>query len=327
MDRHSSLPVKSVTFGPVPSRRLGRSLGINNIPPKTCSYACIYCQLGRTLEMQAARADFYDPALLVDEVSKRIENVRSVGEDVDFLSFVPDGEPTLDLNLGRTIELLRPLGVEIAVITNCSLLGRSDVRHELSQADWVSLKMDAVHQEIWRTIDRPYGRRRLAAIPAGAPAFAATFNGRLAPETKLDQGINDREENLGELANFLARLSPETAYLAIPTRPPAEAAVRAPDEVALTRAWSILSNKLHNVELLAGYEGNAFFTTGRAEEDLLAITSVHPMRSDAVEDLLTRADADWSLVRRLLDEGKLIEVEYGGRSFLMRKLTRTRSRR
>jgi wyosine [tRNA(Phe)-imidazoG37] synthetase (radical SAM superfamily) len=122
------------TFGPVPSRRLGRSLGINNIPPKTCSYACIYCQLGRTLHLQTERAAFYDPVLLFDEVAKRLDAVRSAGENVDFLSFVPDGEPTLDLNLGRLIELLRPLGSEIAVITNSSLLWRPEVRDELATA-------------------------------------------------------------------------------------------------------------------------------------------------------------------------------------------------
>lgn len=323
----ATLPVASVIFGPVPSRRLGRSLGINNIPPKICSYACVYCQLGRTLQIQTERAAFYDPALLADEVSKKLEATCVAGEEVDFLSLVPDGEPTLDENLGRLIELLRPLGTKIAVITNSSLLWRPDVRDELAVADWVSLKMDTVREETWRRMNRPHGRLRLAKILDGALAFAATFNGRLVTETMLVQGINDREENFLELANFLARLSPETAYLAIPTRPPAEAEVRAPDEVTLTRAWGILSNTLDNVELLTGYEGTAFFTTGRAEEDLLAITSVHPMRSDAAENLLTRADADWSLVRRLLDEGKLIAVEYGGQSFLMRKLTRTRSRR
>ena len=91
----------SVIFGPVPSRRLGRSLGINNIPPKICSYACIYCQLGRTLTMQTERTHFYDPERIFEEVRKRVEEVRVAGESVDYLSFVPDGEPTLDLNLGR----------------------------------------------------------------------------------------------------------------------------------------------------------------------------------------------------------------------------------
>jgi len=289
-----------MTFGPVPSRRLGQSLGINNIPPKTCSYACIYCQLGRTLVMQTERSDFYDPELVFEQVRNRVEEVRRAGEPIDYLSFVPDGEPTLDLNLGREIELVRPLGIKVAVITNTSLLWRQDVRDELALADWVSLKVDAVREEVWRRIDRPHGR--------------------LHP-------INDGAELLEELADFLARLRPETAYLAIPTRPPAEENVRPPDEGGVTRAWSILSGVLDNVECLTGYEGNTFFSGGRVEEDLLAITSVHPMRADAVDALLARTGADRSVVRKLVAGGELVEVDYGGQSFLTRKLTRRRATR
>ena len=313
----------AVTFGPVPSRRLGQSLGINNIPPKICSYACIYCQLGRTLTMQTERSDFYDPERIFEEVRKRVEEVRVAGESVDYLSFVPDGEPTLDLNLGREIELVRELGVKIAVITNSSLIWREDVREELARADWVSLKVDSVREDVWRRIDRPHGQLRLSEILDGALEFSESFAGRLVTETMLVEGVNDSDELLEELGEFLARLRPETAYLAIPTRPPAEANVRALDEAEITRAWSILSGAFDNVELLTGYEGNTFFSGGRVDEDLLAITSVHPMRADAVETLLTRRGADRSVVEKLVEEGELIDVEYGGQSFLMRKLTRT----
>jgi wyosine [tRNA(Phe)-imidazoG37] synthetase (radical SAM superfamily) len=312
----------AVTFGPVPSRRLGQSLGINNIPPKICSFACIYCQLGRTLTMQTERTDFFEPERILKEVQKRVEEVRLTGESVDYLSFVPDGEPTLDLNLGREIELLRPLGIRIAVITNSSLIWREDVREELAEADWVSLKVDTLRQDVWRRIDRPHGQLRLSQILDGALAFSESFAGRLVTETMLVEGVNDSGELLQELSEFLARLRPETAYLAIPTRPPAEANVHAPDEAGITRAWSILSGTLDNVELLTGYEGNTFFSGGRVDEDLLAITSVHPMRADAVEALLTRRGADRSVVEKLVEEGELIEVEYDGQSFLMRKLTR-----
>ncbi len=311
-----------MTFGPVPSRRLGQSLGINNIPPKICSYACIYCQLGRTLTMQTERTNFYDPERILEEVRTRVEEVRVAGESVDYLCFVPDGEPTLDLRLGREIELVRELGIKIAVITNSSLIWRKDVREELALADWVSLKVDAVREDVWRRIDRPHGQLRLSKILDGALAFSESFVGRLVTETMLVEGVNDSDELLEELSEFLARLRPETAYLAIPTRPPAEENVRGPDESDVTRAWSILSGALDNVECLTGYEGNAFFSGGRVDEDLLAITSVHPMRADAVETLLARRGADWSVVRRLVDDGQLVEVEYGGQSFLTRKLTR-----
>jgi wyosine [tRNA(Phe)-imidazoG37] synthetase (radical SAM superfamily) len=245
------------------------------------------------------------------------------GESIDYLSFVPDGEPTLDLNLGREIELLRPLGIRIAVITNASLIWREDVRDELARADWVSLKVDSVREEVWRRIDRPHGRLRLSQILDGALAFSESFAGRLVTETMLVEGVNDSSELFEELSEFLARLHPETAYLAIPTRPPAEENVRAPDEGGITRAWSILSGALDNVELLTGYEGNEFFSGGRVDEDLLAITSVHPMRADAVETLLARRGADRSVVERLVDAGKLVKVEYGEQTFFMRKLSRT----
>jgi len=317
-------PNNRVTFGPVPSRRLGQSLGINNIPPKICSYACIYCQLGRTLTMQTERVDFYDPQRIFEEVQKKVEEVTTAGESVDYLSFVPDGEPTLDLNLGRTIDLIRPLGIKIAVITNSSLIWREDVRDELARADWVSLKVDSVRGDVWRRIDRPHGKLSLTQILDGVFAFSESFAGRLVTETMLVEGVNESTELLEELASFLARLRPDTAYLAIPTRPPTETDVRAPDEAGITRAWSILSGVLDNVEYLTGYEGNTFFSGGRVDNDLLAITSVHPMRADAVDALLARRGADRSVVQRLVDAGELVEVEYGGQSFLMRKLTRTR---
>ena len=316
---HTGTPV---TFGPVPSRRLGRSLGINNIPPKICSYACIYCQLGRTLTMQTERSDFYDPERIFEEVRKRVEEVRAAGEWIDYLSFVPDGEPTLDFNLGREIELVRELGIKIAVITNSSLIWREDVRDELARADWVSLKVDSVREGVWRRIDRPHGQLRLSQILDGALAFSESFAGRLVTETMLVEGVNDSAELLEELATFLPRLRPETAYLAVPTRPPAEANVRAPDEAGVTQAWSTLSGELDNVELLTGHEGDAFFSGGHIGEDLLAITSVHPMRTDAAEALLTRRGADRSVVQSLVDAGELVEVEYDGQDFFVRKLSR-----
>jgi wyosine [tRNA(Phe)-imidazoG37] synthetase (radical SAM superfamily) len=211
-----------IAFGPVPSRRLGRSLGINNIPPKVCTFACVYCQLGRTIKMQAARRAFYEPEQVLRDVHDKVEKASEAGEAIDYLTFVPDGEPTLDIHLGREIELLRPLGIKIAVISNASLIGREDVRESLLEADWVSLKMDSTQEEIWRKIDRPYGALRLAPILDGALEFAHAFKGKLVTETMLVKGINDDDDQIRDVAGFLARLEPATAYLAIPTRPPAE---------------------------------------------------------------------------------------------------------
>ncbi len=309
-----------IAFGPVPSRRLGRSLGINNIPPKVCTYSCVYCQLGRTIKMQVERSGFYGPEMLLQDVQDKVERVREAGEPIDYLTFVPDGEPTLDATLGREIELLKPLGLPIAVIANGSLLWRQDVREDLMGVDWVSLKVDAVKEEVWRRINHPYHSLELTSILEGALEFARDYRGELVTETMLVAGVNDDETHLGEIASFLARLQPDRAYLSIPTRPPAEGWVEPPDEQGINQAYQIVSRKVDHVEYLIGYEGNAFAFTGDIEEDLLSITAVHPMRKEAVSEFLARAKADWSTVRRLTKQGRLVEIEYQGQTFYMRKL-------
>jgi wyosine [tRNA(Phe)-imidazoG37] synthetase (radical SAM superfamily) len=308
-----------IAFGPVPSRRLGRSLGINNIPPKVCTYSCVYCQLGRTIKMQVERSAFYEPEEILRDVQTKVERAKEAGEPIDYLAFVPDGEPTLDLNLGREIELLKPLGIKIAVITNSSLIWREDVREDLMEADWVSLKMDSVRAEGWRRINRPQGTLQLTAILDGALKFAQAFRGELATETMLVEDVNEGDDHISEVADFLARLRPASAYLAIPTRPPAEEWVQLPSEEVINRAYHILSERVNQVEYLIGYEGSAFAFTGNVEEDLLSITSVHPMREDAVSEFLARAKVDWPVVHKLVDRGQLIKTEYEGKWFYVRR--------
>ena len=307
-------------FGPVPSRRLGRSLGINNIPPKVCTYSCVYCQLGRTVKMQVERRAFYQPEEILRDVEEKVRNAREVGESIDYLTFVPDGEPTLDLALGREIELLKPLGINIAVITNASLIWREDVKEDLRRADWVSLKVDSVSEDVWHRINRPHRALQLASILEGMLEFARAYEGELATETMLVEGVNDGDEHVREVADFLAELRPARAYLSIPTRPPAEKWAQPPNEKVVNRAYQILGDRVDHVEYLIGYEGNAFAFTGNAEEDLLSITAVHPMREEAVKEFLARARADWSIVRKLLEQGQLVEAEYEGNKFYIRRL-------
>ncbi len=315
--------MQTTTFGPVPSRRLGRSLGINNIPPKICSYSCVYCQIGRTLNLQIRRQAFHRVEDILRHVERRIERAQEHGERLDYLAFVPDGEPSLDLNLGREIDLLRPLGARIAVISNASLLWQSPVRAALGKADWVSLKIDALSEDLWHRINRPHRSLNLHNILKGMTEFSNSFSGELATETMLIRDLNDSPDELQRIADFTAGLNPAKSYLSVPTRPPAEHWVRPAGEHALTMAHQLLSQRDIDTEYLIGYEGNAFAFTGDVQEDLLSITSVHPMREDAVVELLSRAGADWSLVSNLLGDSRLIEVTYGGNRFYARKLLPT----
>ncbi|MFH2123895.1 MAG: radical SAM protein [Pseudomonadota bacterium] len=309
-----------IIFGPVPSRRLGRSLGINNIPPKICSYSCLYCQVGRTETMQIARQPFYDPGTICKEVKRKIEEVAAIGETIDFLTLVPDGEPTLDINLGRTIDLLRPLGIRIAVISNGSLLGQEGVMDELSRADWVSLKVDSVKKESWRRINRPHHDLDLPRIHEAMLQFAERYTGRLVSETMLVAGINDSPEDISQVADFLARLKPATAYLSIPTRPPAEARVHPPTADHLNRAYQIVSRQIDDVECLFGDEGSAFSLTGDLEEELFSILAVHPMQEEAVHRFLAKGGEKWTLIDTLIAQGRLLVADYEGKRFYLPSL-------
>ncbi len=307
-----------IVFGPVPSRRLGRSLGINNIPPKTCSYGCVYCQVGTTLRLIAQREEFYLCNDLVTAVTSAVADLRKTGDRVDYLTFVSDGEPTLDTNLGREIAALKPLEIPIAVISNTSLIRRQDVRRELAAADWVSLKFDTVDPVVWRRLNRPHRSLDLSRIMEGARKFVGEFPGVLTTETMLVRGINDDVAELEALATFLGELSPRVAYLSVPTRPPARESVRAPEEDSIAAAFRIFSRRLGTVEYLIGYEGNAFSATGDVERDLLSITSVHPMREEAVGALLSKNGAEWSVVQELMRSGKLVSTDYDGQRFYLR---------
>jgi len=305
-----------IAFGPVPSRRLGRSLGINTIPPKHCPYSCIYCQVGRTSQLGLDRRVFYDPETILADVNRQLEKID---EPVDFLTIVPDGEPTLDLHLGLIIERLRTTHLPVAVISNASLIDQADVQHDLARADWVSLKVDAVNEEFWKKLNRPNRHLDLSRILKGIEEFAHSFKGTLVTESMLIEGVNDDPTQIRDLARYLAGLAPSKAYLSIPTRPPAEQGVKSPSEEVVNRAYQILAETVPWVEYLVGYEGNIFASTGNIREDLLRVSAVHPLREEAVRELLSRNKAEWESVEKLLQREELAEVEYSGHKYYTRR--------
>ena len=312
-----------LTFGPIPSRRLGRSLGINNIPPKICTYSCVYCQIGKTSNIKIQPQVFYSPSQIFNEVREKVEKSREKGEPIDYLTFVPDGEPTLDINLGQEVKLIKSLGIKIAVITNASLMEQKQVRENLEEADLVSLKVDSVGEEIWRRVNHPHRNLCLKSILEGMLKFSESFRGKIITETMLIKNINDDSQHIKKVVNFLTQLRLSKAYLSVPIRPPAERWVQTPSEEVMNQSYNLFEEKIKQVECLIGYEGNAFAFTGEVEEDILSITSVHPMREEALKDFLKRAKSDWSVVDQLIKQGKLVESEYEGHKFYIRKFKRS----
>jgi len=310
----------NLVFGPVPSRRLGKSLGVNNIPPKICTYSCVYCQLGRSLKMTVNRVVFYEPEEIFESVKKKIEEVILKGEKINYITFVPDGEPTLDINLGKEVLLIKELDIPIAIITNSSLIWDESVQRDLMNFDLVSVKVDAVSEEIWRKIDRAFKSLELKKILDGIRKFSAKFNGILISETMIIDNIDYRDE-FEKIAIYLSTLKNlKTSYISIPTRPPAEEWAKPPKEEILNEAFQIFENKLHGrVEYLIGYEGNAFSYSGDIEEDILSITAVHPMREEAVKELLERDEEDFKKIETLIERGLIKKVNYQGHTYYIRR--------
>ena len=311
-------------FGPVPSRRLGRSLGINHIPPKICSYACRYCQLGNAITMSIERNRFFEPSAIREEVARKLEELSVAKAHVDYMAFVPDGEPTLDARLGETAELLKFFGIPLAIISNASLVSLPSVREDLAIFDWVSLKVDAVRRDVWRALDRPHRDLSLEKILQGVTAFAESYRGHLETETMLVAGINDQEDHLEEMASFLEPLEPAVCRLSSPTRPPACSDVTCVDEKGLAAATSIFLAHHLDVRILNAYEGNDFTRTGDLREALLSILSVHPMKEIAVagflEDQEKSSGDGKELLSTLLQEEEIITTLWRGERFYARNL-------
>jgi wyosine [tRNA(Phe)-imidazoG37] synthetase (radical SAM superfamily) len=314
-----------IAFGPVPSRRLGQSLGVNHIPSKVCSYSCVYCQVGPTLRMRATRRTFLPSSQIAAAVMQRVDDCRASGEPIDYITFVPDGEPTLDADLGAHIRMLAPADVPIAVITNASLLWMPEVRADLALADLVSVKVDTTQPETWHRINRPHGELDLERILDGIRAFAREYPGELISETMLVGSINDDAESVGGVADFLADIAPACAYLGIPTRPPTGPDVVPPSNLGLVRAHEIMKARLKRVELLPMHENGTFATMEDPVAGLLGILAVHPMREAAVLKYLNDARADSRRLNELIGNGRVDRVDYLGETFIVRRVPRVRA--
>ena len=309
-----------ITFGPVPSRRLGNSLGINNIPvKKICSYSCIYCQVGITKHYSVKREVFYDPMKIYTEVENQLNKIPG---KPDYLTFVADGEPTLDINLGKSIEKLRPFGIPIAVITNASLLNDPEVQTELSLADWVSVKIDVNEESSWKKLNRPHKDLSFDKYLEGLFLFSSIFKGKLASETMLVEGLNDQVDLIRSTATLIKQIQPFIAYISVPTRPPAVSSVKKPSETTINTAYQIFKEAGLNTELLIGFEGVNTGYTGNAIDDIMDMCAVHPIREDTMEEILKKDRADSTILQLLIDGNYIKKVAYNGMFFYIRNLAK-----
>lgn len=224
----------STVYGPVLSRRLGYSLGIDLFPDKTCSFDCVYCQLGKGGKKTAARKAYVRERRVLADVKKALAK----GQRVDHITFSGSGEPTLHAGIGRLIRDIKKLTkTPVAVLTNSSFLSVKEVRDELKAADVVVPSLDAALTPVWRKINRPLPSLSLEDIVEGLVSFRKAYKGRIWLEVMLVKGVNDGPGNIEALKKAIGRIKPDKLQLNTVTRPPAEksAAALSPDELEEVR--------------------------------------------------------------------------------------------
>jgi len=294
----------STVFGPVPSRRLGKSLGIDPIPLKTCNWNCVYCQLGRTRPMTNERLVYIPSRMIIEELQQVIS--RSQPGDIDWVTFVGSGEPTLHSELGKLICQVKEMSpLPVAVITNGALLYLSEVRQQLYAADAVLPSLDAGNPRLYRKVNRPWSALTFERQIDGLAAFRKEYSGQLWVEVMLVGGLNDSEGDLKEIAIALEKIHPDQIHINIPTRPPAELWVKPPDETGLEMAFHILGE---NTQIVANREGLiGSDKIADLSEIIIAVITRHPMR----EDELIKGLPDWSPEQI---KGILSNLESGGQA-------------
>ena len=225
----------SIVYGPVPSWRLGRSLGIDLLPGrgKACCFGCVYCQLGVTTNPTVERAEF----VKLDILARELAAVKGV--PADYATFSGTGEPTLASNLGEAIELARAiLGLPVAVLTNSALISREDVREELAKADVVVAKLDAPDERLFRLINRPLGSITLEGVIEGLRRFHSCYRGKFALQMMF---MLENKNAAPEMARIAARLDPDEVQVNTPLRPCAVAPLSAKEIAAIRESFAGLN--------------------------------------------------------------------------------------
>jgi len=316
----------SYIFGPVPSRRLGLSLGIDpnascspfapdgRAQKKSCNWNCAYCQLGRTSRFTTSRSRFFPPEAMLRELRTTLETDDA--KRIDWITFVGSGEPTLNKDLGVLIRDVKSISdLPVAVITNGSMLSDPKVREELMAADAVLPTLDAGTKALYRRINRPHPNFCFEHHLRGLAAFRSQFSGKLWLELMLIDRVNDDEASLRDLAVAIKSIEPDEVHLVLPTRPPSEAWVKPATEEGVIRARAIVGGV---ARLL--YPEQAEFGRGAIRDPLkaaAAIVSRHPMSDDELQHALSLwgvADPE-AAIRMLLSSGEIISIERYGKIF------------
>ena len=297
-------------FGPVPSRRLGRSLGVDLIPPKTCTYDCIYCEVGATTHKTRQRFSYQTDAI----ISEMADYLKDPGVRPDVITLAGSGEPTLNQGLGRIIREIKAMSqIPVAVLTNGALLYLPEVRRELAAADIVLPSLDAAREETYRAINRPLPELSLASLIEGLTAFRREYRGRLWLEVMLLKGLNDTEEELSLLRRALRKIAPDKIQLNTAVRPVVDDAAAPLDRVEMEAAAAYLGGP---VEVIASFDREDIVGLAGQDEDFVEMLSRRPMTAPDLSKALGLPLVQVvARLKRLQDSGRISHSRHHDEEF------------
>ncbi|HEX2965517.1 MAG TPA: radical SAM protein [Syntrophorhabdaceae bacterium] len=265
-------------FGPVPSRRLGFSLGVDVVPYKHCPFDCIYCQIGKTTCIETERHEFVDPHLVLDEIAEKIRTA----ERIDHISFSGSGEPTLNRNIGMMIrEVKRITSIPVAVITNGALLNNEDVRKDLMSSDVVLPSLDAASEDVFRFINKPDESIDLESVINGLKLFRKEYNGKIWLEIMLIKNVNDGAEELKNFKKLLPEIQADKIQLNTVERPPSDGTAAKLNSAEMEHIREYLGGES---EIICGFEKTV--AQVQSEDWSAKILEILQRRSLTLEDIV-----------------------------------------
>lgn len=289
-------------YGPVPSRRLGRSLGIDLVPHKICSYDCIYCQIGRTTEKTLVRKEYVPTAAILEEVARFIKEEHF---GIDHISLTGSGEPTLHSGIGSLIEGIKAITpISVAVITNGSLLYEEEVRRDLLRADAVLPSLDGVSQEVFDKVNRPLSGLSVEKVIKGLVDFRKVYSGKVWLEILFCKGINDSEEELLKMKEAINQIQPDLIHLNTVVRPPSEKWTVPLDQKELERIKAFFGR---NASIISECDRHPATISERdAKREIIAILKRRPLSLSDLSDGLGIPEGELNRsLEALIQEGAI----------------------
>lgn len=289
-------------FGPVPSRRLGRSLGVDLVPRKTCSYDCVFCQVGTTTALTFERREYVPTEDVVGELASWFD----ADGEADVITLSGSGEPTLHSRFGAVIDAVHELGsVPIALLTNGSLLWMDEVREQAGRADIVKVSLSAWDDKSMGRINRPGPGLSFDRVYEGIRGFRSTYRGRFWVEVFVIPGINADRRSMRKIADAVSGLHADRIHLNTAVRPAAEPDVTAEEPARLEKSAGLFTPR---AEVVAGFQGAKSVTSGRGGRvEALAMIRRRPCRAvDVAASLGMEVVEAAHLLDRLAGEGQAV---------------------